>query len=276
MSHRGMVIKQLLRATRNRWSKGFYIFIACLPCFSCYQHAVVSENGVMESKMDMQFVTVPEGTFTRGDLNGDPDEYPESQITLKSFRIGRMEVSNLQYDECVMAKVCDPSLHAEDSKFNQPNLPVVGVTWFDAKRFCDWKNARLPTEAEWEYAARGKDLRKWTWHGAFKKKAANIRGSQDGFEHTAPVESFTASASPFGALNMSGNVAEWVEDFYDPTYYRTSTELDSPKGPKMGRDRTVRGGSFNDLSFSVRVTVRRPKRPTEASNSLGFRCVAKN
>ena len=252
------------------------LFVAGLACFSCYQHTVNDQNTVADSKISMQFITIPAGTFTRGDLNGDPDEYPESQITLESFKIGRMEVSNREYDECVNARVCDPSLNADDKRFNQPDLPVSGVTWFDAKRFCEWKNGRLPTEAEWEYAARGKDLRKWTWHGAFNKKAANARGSRDGFEHTAPVESFVSSASPFGALNMSGNVSEWVADFYDPTYYRTSTESTSPKGPKRGRDRTVRGGSFNDLAFSVRVTVRRPKRPTEASNSVGFRCAAKN
>jgi len=269
-----MVSLRCIEAIRSQFGAGLLVFFAGLPCFSCYQHVMNDESQVSDSKVTMRFITIPAGTFTRGDLNGDPDEYPENQITLESFRIGRMEVNNRQYNECVAARVCDPSLYADDKIFSRPNFPVVGVTWFDAKRFCEWKNGRLPTEAEWEYAARGKDLRKWTWRGAFKVEAANARGSRDGFEHTAPVESFVNYASPFGALNMSGNVSEWVADFYDPTYYRTSTELTSPKGPKRGRDRTIRGGSFNDLAFSVRVTVRRPKRPTDVSNSIGFRCAA--
>lgn len=239
---------------------------------ACYRHA--DSPGIVPVISGGDLINIPGGTFTRGDMNGDPDEYPESVISLKPFRIERTEVNNGSYLSCINAGVCDPSAYLDDLRFSGVEKPIVGVSWFDALAYCQWIGRRLPTAAEWELAARGRDLRRWPWKGAFDSANANVRGSSDGFETTAPVTAFRGGSSPFGALNMAGNVAEWVADFYDPTYYRSSKEIEDPLGPKTGRERTVKGGGFNDLAFSVRVSARRPKRPTDVAAGIGFRCAS--
>jgi formylglycine-generating enzyme required for sulfatase activity len=217
-------------------------------------------------------VSVPSGAFTMGDRNGEPDEYPERQITISAFSIDRTEVTNAAYKLCVRAKACDAIVYLDDSELGLDDYPVVGATWDDARNFCKWVGKRLPTEAEWEYAAKGSDLRKWPWKGAFKGAAANSNGQEDEHEKTAPVTAFQEGESPHGALNMAGNAAEWVADYYDPTFYRTSKQEADPKGPENGRERVVRGGSYLSTSHQLRVSARQAKLPTETDNTVGFRC----
>ena len=123
-----------------------------------------------------------------------------------------------------------------------------------------------------EYAARGPDLRKWTWTGPFDGKKANVQGASDGYETTAPVTAFGDGSSPFAVLNLSGNAAEWVADYYDPTYHRTGASTVDPPGPTSGRERVVRGGSYRDPSHVVRVSARKGQLPTESDSTIGFRC----
>jgi formylglycine-generating enzyme required for sulfatase activity len=216
-------------------------------------------------------VTIGAGVFTMGDVNGEDDEYPERPITLSAFQIDRTEVTNNAYRMCVRAKACDPTQYLDDDDLGQDDHPVVGVTWDDAANFCKWVGKRLPTEAEWECAAKGNDTRKWPWSGPFKASAANT-ALPDHHEKTAPVGQYMEGESPHGVLDMAGNAAEWVADYYDPTFYRTSKQDHDPKGPESGRERVVRGGSYLSSAHQVRVAARSRKQPTETSNTLGFRC----
>jgi formylglycine-generating enzyme required for sulfatase activity len=235
----------------------------------CYGHAKPGPGDATPTAAPM--ATIPAGTFTMGDRNGEPDEYPERQVRVSAFRIDRVEVSNARYAACVRAQVCDPTRYAGDPGLGAPEHPVVGVTFEDAARFCRWVGRRLPTEAEWEYAARGEDLRRWPWRGVFDRAKANT-SEGGGTGTTAPVDSFPEGESPFGVRNLAGNVAEWVADYFDPTHYRTSAILTDPRGPERGRERVVRGGSYRDVQHLVRVSARRAKLPTEADNTTGFRC----
>jgi iron(II)-dependent oxidoreductase len=207
-----------------------------------------------------------------GDRNGEPDEYPERTISMSAYAIDRTEVTNAAYRLCVRAKACEATQYLDDPELGQDDTPVVGVTWDDARNFCKWVGKRLPTEAEWEYAAKGSDLRKWPWQGAFKGDSANTNSAEDQHEKTAPVGSYQAGESPHGALDMAGNAAEWVSDYYDPTWYRTSKQEKDPRGPESGRERVVRGGSYLSSAHQTRVSARHAKIPTDTDNTVGFRC----
>lgn len=253
-----------------------YVVVASLAAWAaigaCYGHTRRDAPAPPPSAATAEMVSVAPGTFTMGDMNGEPDEYPERNIAMPGHAIDRTEVSNSAYRLCVQAKACDASPYLEDPVLGADDHPVVGVTWLDAVAFCKWVGKRLPTEAEWEYSAKGGDLRKWPWEGAFKNDRANT-SAEDGYDRTAPVTAFPEGDSPCGALNMAGNAAEWVSDYFDPTIYRTVKNVANPSGPDRGRERVVRGGSYLDSAHTVRVSARRAKLPTESDNAIGFRCV---
>ena len=155
----------------------------------------------------------------------------------------------------------------------EADLPVTNVSWEDAAAFCAWRDARLPTEAEWEYAARGDDANNlYPWGASKGEVAVNI----DGIEN-APVAvgSFPQSASPFGVEDMAGNVWEWTADWYAPDFYAQS-EPENPVGPAAGEQKVLRGGGFRVVDFlgldEARATHRRPLAPDQAADDIGFRC----
>jgi formylglycine-generating enzyme required for sulfatase activity len=210
-------------------------------------------------------VPVPAGAFLRGSNRGEEDERPARRQRLPAFRIDRTEVTRGMYARCVQARRCPP-LEALPDPDPAPDLPVTGVTWAEARAYCAFAGGRLPTEAEWEKAARGTDGREFPWGNDADCTRANF-GNYDGEGPCAgvnpgrpePVGSRPSGASPFGALDMAGNVWEWVEDRHedDPTR------------------RVVRGGSCCSYFVLPRAANRNAWHPDHRDGDLGFRCVAR-
>ena len=217
----------------------------------------------------MEMVYVPSGEFQMGRNDGAGDEKPVHTVALDGFWLDRTEVTNSQYRQCVAAGVCSASENEDDPRHNGDDQPVVYVDWNDAQRYCQWAGARLPTEAEWEYAARGPEGRVYPWGGTFDPNRANTRGQDDGYERTAPVGSYPGGASWVGALDMSGNVWEWVADWYGD--YPSGKQV-NPTGPATGDLKVLRGGSWVDSSLDVRGAFRYWNGLGRWFVSVGFRC----
>jgi serine/threonine-protein kinase len=243
----------------------------------------------------MPQVYVPAGTFHMGgmDTNKKVDEEPAHSVTMKGYWIDKLEVTNGMYMLCVQAGACEPPQHfksqTRDSYFNNPEFdayPVVYVTWLQADTYCKWAGRRLPTEAEWEYAARGTDFRTYPWGDT---RPDSSFGNFNYFVgDTAQVGSFPAGASPFGVLDMAGNAAEWVADYYDSKYYEKGVTT-NPPGPGSRSsyfNRVVRGGTFQDGFKDIRLANRASVRGSnpqasdiysadylgDVSPKIGFRC----
>lgn len=249
---------------------------------------------------------VPAGTFTMGSSDeGEEDERPAHQVTLKAFLLDEHEVTNGQYLECVNAKICRPwkadaakaMKYGSELEFRGAKKPVVGVSFDDAKTYCEWRGKRLPTEAEWERAARGDDGRKYPWGNAFPdpKKHGCFQGCQGGA--TAEVGSFPADAGPYGHHDLAGNVWEWSADHYDPYAYKrpsadrgvpgTCDEIlaaqDELRKKKLEGytgtnpiptecERVLRGGAFNYHAKGLRSSNRVHHPGTWRLLVAGFRC----
>jgi serine/threonine-protein kinase len=246
----------------------------------------------------MPQVYVPAGNFRMGgvDTKAQPDEGPDHSVSMKAFWMDKVEVTNGMYKLCVNAGVCEPprafqsATHADYFTSETYNTyPVVNVGWGDAKDYCEWAGRRLPTEAEWEYAARGSDYRTWPWG---EERPDSSRANFNFLvADTSPVGQYPSGASPFGVLDMSGNVWEWVSDYYDPGYYAVAggTNPPGPQKAKNGFRRVIRGGSWKDGEFDIRLANRGfAEGPDfeastgsdaylgEAGTHIGFRCVTDN
>jgi iron(II)-dependent oxidoreductase len=216
-------------------------------------------------------IYIPEGEFVMGTANGEQDERPAHRVNITGFYIDKQEVNNGDYRKFLETSGRRAPDFWDDTDLNKPDLPVVGVTWEDATAYCRSIGKRLPTEAEWEKAARGIHSRKYPWGNGYESRRANAYGKQDGYQFTAPVKSFASGASPFGVLNMAGNVWEWCADWYAEDYY-TRSPKNSPKGPKQGQLRVIRGGSWEDAADKLRTTNRYAAESDYSSYNLGFRC----
>jgi formylglycine-generating enzyme required for sulfatase activity len=209
---------------------------------------------------------------------GPLNEGPVHKVYLDAYSIDKREATQEDYDKCVAAGKC--KANNKHDGFTGPRQPVVGVTWDDAKSYCSWAGKRLPTEAEWEKAARGPDGRMYPWGNEFDGKKANFCDKNcssefaawdDGYAKTAPVGSYPSGASPYGALDMAGNVWEWTADWYQDDYYKNSPAK-NPKGPDTGAYRVLRGGSWFDTTYDLRVAGRVYAYPPIQFFNIGFRC----
>jgi formylglycine-generating enzyme required for sulfatase activity len=241
---------------------------------------------------------VPAGRVHMGGLDvwAEDDEKPAHVVQLDAYWIDQVEVINGMYQLCVQAGACKPPAKFNSdnrgSYFDNPEFqdyPVVYVSWLDADRYCAWAGRRLPMEAEWERAVRGDDMRTYPWGDELPSQTYanfdNLVGD------TSRVGSYAAGASPFGALDMAGNVWEWVADLYKANYYAASLDT-NPKGPAERAGlymRVLRGGSFQDERLNMRVSNRgyapgpNPSLPPQdpayegsSSVKIGFRCAADN
>jgi formylglycine-generating enzyme required for sulfatase activity len=252
-------------------------------------------------------ILIPEGTFTMGSEQAtalaECDKYfsgcnheewylnegPIHEVALQSFYMDIYEVTNAQYQECVAASNCTfPGSSRSLTRaayYDNPEFadyPVVWVTHEQAKTYCEWREARLPSEAEWEKAARGTDARLYPWGNSLESGEGNFcdvnctlqwanTNFDDGFTDTSPVGSFPAGISPYGLYDMGGNVNEWIEDWYSADYYASSPRTD-PTGPESGNSHVIRGGSFHTPGQGLRTTARPLSEPS--AEHIGFRCAA--
>jgi formylglycine-generating enzyme required for sulfatase activity len=225
-----------------------------------------------------EFVFVPEGSFLMGgmafpfsgtidvDLHGNDDRsaMPDREIYLDAFWIQKYEVTVGQYWECVIDGLCQ-----ESTSNLHENYPINEIDWVDANTYCEWIGGRLPTEAEWEKAARGTDGRLFPWGNDLPDLASD---GVIGFFEISPVGKFPEGASPYGVMDMAGNVWEWVADWFNPDYYSYMAS-ENPTGPDSGEDKVIRGGSFNYPGYTLSSANRHFSSPDTKNEEIGFRCV---
>lgn len=222
-------------------------------------------------------VVVPEGHFLMGANGTDAleDERPQHRLWLDRYEIDLYEVTIAHYATFLAQSHRLPPWQWESVDLaRHHDRPVIGVSWFDAEAYCRWRGARLPTEAEWEKAARGNDGRLFPWGSQSPTDGAANFGLGARFSYSqvlAPVQGYEAGRSPYGVFQMAGNVGEWVADWYGANIYEARA-LKNPTGPEQGTFRVVRGGSWSDLPKYL-LTYARGKLPPDTQNSYtGFRC----
>jgi formylglycine-generating enzyme required for sulfatase activity len=265
-------------------------------------------------KDGMWMVFVPHGNFRMGSDNDTDYEKPMHTVWLDSFWIDRTEVTNVQFEKFVdesnyqtdaeqagwsyvydMAStrwVKESGVNWRHPRGPASNLdglenhPVTYMSWNDALAYCSWAGRRLPSEAEWEKTARGTDGRIYPWGNQapggnllnFADKSITVswadKNIDDGYSFTSPVGNYPQGASPYGALDMAGNVWEWVNDWYDPNYYQQQVAWSNPAGPSARSGRVLRGGSWDDSAIVVRSSHRLGYYPMDWYAFYGFRCAA--
>ena len=233
-------------------------------------------------------VEIPAGSFPMGvppgDRDGGRDEYPRHEVLLDTFLIDQFEVTNGRYSEFVKntnhrvpQNPTNPTRNLWQGNTISESLaerPVINVDWFDADAYCRWAGKRLPTEAEWEKAAKGTSDRRFPW-GNVEPTAKHLNYNQRwiGEKTLMPVGSYEAGKSPYGVYDVVGNVWEWVNDWYDARYYERSPSK-NPKGPQEGTKKVIRGAGWQNETPTVRIFTRVESDPMMRNESTGFRCAA--
>lgn len=205
-----------------------------------------------------------------GENNGRRSNRPQRRVYLDAFEIHITEVTRQDFAGFVTATGYQAPGWVPDERDEDDHLPVVGVLWEDADAYCRWLGMRLPTEAEWEKAARSSDGRIYPWGNVWDENKANT--TESGLSKLLPVGSFPDGASPYGILDMTGNAAEWVSDYFDPTYYTYAPEH-NPTGPDVIMDRVLRGGSFAGPANYATTYFRDSSHSDRPNYRVGFRCV---
>lgn len=220
-----------------------------------------------------EVVELKGGCFKMGSMKGGTDEQPVHEVCLPPFKMDKHEVTQ---------KAFQLRMGSNPSQVRGPNLPVESTTWFEAMDYCNKSGKRLPTEAEWEYAARGGTQTEYYWGDTFSGKQANFcdkfcvtnteaDAENDGFKQAAPVGSFPPN--PFGLYDMAGNVSEWVSDWMEERYYQISPK-NNPQGATLQIDKGLRGGAWNMSPYKLRSATRSNLWPDYRNEGIGFRCVS--
>lgn len=272
------------------WSLGC-VLLAGVPFVQAADRGTLpsASGGAVESvkgKDGAPMVLIPAGPFLMGSNEGLPNERPEHTVTLQAFYMDRYEVTAGRYQKFLeFGKQEIPPVLDDDAVSSLDDRPVVGVTWNEAANYCKWAGRRLPTEAEWEKAARGTDGRRYPWghmqpfvdianynRGIWVSEAITLVPVGSGLEGMSVRHGLKEGGrSPYGLFHMAGNAAEWVNDWYDREYYQKSPDT-NPPGPSAGEKRVLRGGSWADLPTALRVTARFSAEPEFEDRTVGFRC----
>ena len=199
------------------------------------------------------------------------DETPIHEVTLPAFKIDKLPVTVRDYEVYRQATGKPAPREHGNSRFNHPLQPIVSLTWKSAKDYCHWKKKRLPTEAEWEKAARGTDARYFPWGNKPDALNANIRGKDDIFKYSNQVGAIPENVSPYGVMEMAGNVWEWTENWYQP---HPDNKYNNDLYGKQFK--VIKGGSWNSNLDLARASIRGKALPDQQKSYIGFRCVATN
>ena len=244
--------------------------------------ARAQQKSIVNEKDGAEMVLIPAGEFIMGSREWYNDERGPHKVYLDAFYIDKYEVTNAQYKKFVRETGHRIPLNRTDPRYDlwskdgdfPPEIarqPVINISWEDAAAYAKWAGKRLPTEAEWEKAARGTDQRRYPWgNEPPDAERAHFNLVWKGKKTLLDVNSLPAGASPYGVMNMAGNVAEWVADWYDPHYYKSSPQK-NPQGG-MGTYRVLRGGSYMSPDFYLRCSDRDFDMPGDRHSSIGFRC----
>jgi len=273
----------------------FILFILSLLLFACHDPIESPLVGplpiktITTPKDNAVMVYVPAGEFLMGTSDEDIELYkkifplrriarfdnerPQRTVYVDAFYIDKFEVTNQQYKQFLAETGYEPKHYLDYEPYNTPNWPAAVLEWEDAVAYTNWAGKRLPTEAEWEKAARGTDGRIWPWGNEWdgtKLSGNDGTGLKDGYIETAPVGQFPQGASPYGAHDMAGNLWEWVSDWYDPNYYRNAPPNINPTGPETGDGHVLKGGGWAENLDFTRCANRFGGNP--GSLIRGFRC----
>lgn len=231
-------------------------------------------------------ILIPAGPFTMGSNDGLPNERPEHPVTLNAYYIDQYEITAGRYQKFVESAGRNvPPTWDDQAAQSLSDHPAVGMSWSAAAAYCKWAGRRLPTEAEWEKAARGTDGRRYPWghmqpfvdianynRGIWVSESITLVPVNSGLEGMSVRHGLKEGGkSPYGLFHMAGNAAEWVADWYDREFYLKSPDK-NPTGPATGEKRVIRGGSWADLPTALRVTARFSAEPEFEDRTIGFRC----
>ena len=224
-------------------------------------------------KDGVPMVLVPAGEFTMGSDKGDDDEQPIHRAFLDSFYMDKFEVTNGRFAKFVEAIQSEPPWGFADKETPvvHSDRPVRWVNWMEAMGYCLWAGKRLPTEAEWEKAARGADGRVYPWGSDAPTPAHAVFGLKEGADTVSPIGNRDKGKSPYGVHDLAGNLYEWVTDWYDEEFYKKNPAI-NPRGPVEGTAKVQRGGSYINNPYRLRSSFRTKGDPTEHDPNVGFRC----
>ncbi len=237
-----------------------------------------AEQTLVSPADGMTLIYIPAGEFLMGSTKFDRDletnEVPQRAVALDAYWISQTQVTNAMFARCAAAGACQYSASSETNpRYQDPayaDHPVVYVSWQAAQAYCAWSGGRLPTEAEWEKAARGAGGQKYAWGDSSPASDTVNAGNAAG--DTTPVGAYPQGASPYGVLDMGGNVREWVWDWYDPYYYQYAAGS-NPAGPAAGEKKVLKGASYSDAYRFARPANRLAHDPASPGVNRGFRCV---
>ena len=230
--------------------------------------ALISE-GVFVMGSHKSLLELDPGDLFNTDRHALGPENPAHQVRLDSFFIDKHEVTNADFMKYTKSTQARKPRFLDDPDFNNPRQPVVGISWKEAQAYCKWKGGRLPTEAEWEKASRGKRSVIYPW-GNEPPDSTKLNYDEKN-RKTTPVGSYEAGKSDYGVYDLSGNAAEWVYDWHLAEFYLFSSKA-NPLGPEKGQYKVIRGGNWRNNASDVDLTYRNATVPSVRSSTVGFRC----